>query len=162
LFKDNPLFATSNQKHISARALRYPLCQQRQNSQLQSLIKDCIMAPATLLEEFNVATDGRSEFANVPRQVKSSKSPLPEVQELDSSTATVEDVVNALKITGGVIVRNFLDMEEIDRIMKDVNPYLLSDKPWDGKHNSSDALWYFLTSVLQEISSLQRLDEPLA
>lgn len=67
--------------------------------------------------------------------VKSSKSTLPELKEFDSSLATVEDIVNALKIAGGVIVRNLLSLQEIDRILEDVNPFLDADKPWEGKTN---------------------------
>jgi hypothetical protein len=66
------------------------------------------------------------------QETKSSKSALPKVQEFESSSATVDDIVNALKISGGVIVRNFLGLEEIDQILKDLNPYLDADKPWDG------------------------------
>ncbi|CRG87157.1 putative protein YJR154W [Talaromyces islandicus] len=66
------------------------------------------------------------------KPVKSSKSPLPEVKDFDSSVATVEDIVNALKVAGGVIVRNFLGLQEIDHILEDVNPYLDADRPWDG------------------------------
>jgi hypothetical protein len=54
----------------------------------------------------------------------------------------VEHIVNALKIAGGVIVRNFLDMEEIDRILKNVNPYLDADMPWDGNQSNSAILYY--------------------
>lgn len=61
-----------------------------------------------------------------------SASPLPTLQELENSTVTVEEAVNTLKVTGGVIIRNFLAVVEIDRIMKDVRPYLDADQSWDG------------------------------
>jgi hypothetical protein len=48
----------------------------------------------------------------------------------------VDDIVNALKVSGGVIVHNFLGLQEIDRILEDVNPYLDADKPWDGKQTN--------------------------
>ncbi|KAJ5175039.1 uncharacterized protein N7482_000916 [Penicillium canariense] len=86
------------------------------------------MAPATNSDVIDASSSGPF------KQVRSSKSAIPSVQEFEYSTATVNDIVNALKITGGVIVRNFLGREEIDRIMEDVNPYLDADKPWaDGK-----------------------------
>jgi hypothetical protein len=88
------------------------------------------MSPANPVDELDASLN---DFGHKP--VKSSKSPLPEVKEFDSPLATVEDIVNALKIAGGVIVRNFLSLQEIDRILEDVNPYLDSDKPWDGKQN---------------------------
>jgi hypothetical protein len=62
--------------------------------------------------------------------VKSSKSLLPKVQEFDSSSATVDDAVKAMKIAGGVIVRNLLDMEQVNQITKDVIPYLEADRRW--------------------------------
>jgi hypothetical protein len=88
------------------------------------------MSPANPVDELDASLN---DFGHKP--VKSSKSPLPEVKEFDSPLATVEDIVNALKIAGGVIVRNFLSLQEIDRILEDVNRYLDSDKPWDGKQN---------------------------
>lgn len=94
------------------------------------------MAPANLID-----ADASPKLDGGSKPVKSSKLPLPEVKEFDSSSATVDDVVNALKIAGGVIVRNFLDMEDIDRILKDVNPYLDSDKPWDGNQSNSATLF---------------------
>ena len=70
---------------------------------------------------------------DTPEKIQSSNSPLPTVQVFERSSATVDDIVNALKLAGGVVVRNFLDLEDIDRILGDINPYLDSDKPWDGK-----------------------------
>ncbi|KAF2121339.1 hypothetical protein BDV96DRAFT_594549 [Lophiotrema nucula] len=64
--------------------------------------------------------------------VKSSKSPLPEVKEFDAATATIDDLVAALKVAGGVIIRNLLAQDELDNIEKDVRPWLEKDKPWDG------------------------------
>jgi hypothetical protein len=66
------------------------------------------------------------------KEVKSSKSPLPEVKEFDATTVTVDELVDALKIAGGVIVRNLLTKEELDQIEADVRPWLEKDKPWEG------------------------------
>jgi hypothetical protein len=104
------------------------------------------MASASLIDEFDASPDDSRKFDGTSEPVKSSKSPLPDIEEFDSSSATVEDVVNALKIAGGVIVRNFLGMEEINRILKDVNPYLEADKPWDGKQSSPATLYRLLIS----------------
>ncbi|RDW58182.1 hypothetical protein BP6252_13593 [Coleophoma cylindrospora] len=90
------------------------------------------MAPATLINDFETYPGGCREFDGTSNPVKSSKSPLPDVKEFECSSATVDDIVSALKITGGVIVRNFLDLEDINRILEDVNPYLEADKPWGG------------------------------
>ncbi len=94
------------------------------------------MAPATLVDEVNVTSNGQCKLDGVSKPPKSSKSPLPEVKELDASSATVDDVVRCLKTAGGVVVRRFLGLEEIDRILEDVNPYLDEDKPWDGNEAS--------------------------
>ena len=66
-------------------------------------------------------------------ELKSSLSPLPEVLKLHNSTATKEAVVNALKISGGVIIRGLLKTEEVKQIEQDARPWLEKDKPWDGE-----------------------------
>lgn len=99
------------------------------------------MAPTTLTDEFDACSNGCHTLGDASESLKSSKSPLLDVKEFHSSSATVEHVVNALKIAGGVIVRNFLGMEEIDRILKDVNPYLDADMPWDGNQCHSATLY---------------------
>ncbi|OKL56437.1 hypothetical protein UA08_08161 [Talaromyces atroroseus] len=78
------------------------------------------------------STNRIDQSFDASKKVQSSKSPIPKVQAFEGSAATVNDIVNALKLAGGVIVRNFLDLKDIDRILKDVNPYLDADKPWDG------------------------------
>lgn len=109
------------------------------------------MAPATLIDGLDATTNnGHSKLGGIPRLLKSSKSQLPEVKELDSSSATVADAVDALKVTGGVIVRNFLGSAEINRILEDVNPHLEADKPWDGMYTkpAQQVRSYYLTSHL--------------
>jgi hypothetical protein len=66
------------------------------------------------------------------KELKSSESPLPEVMKFDAATVTVEELVDALKIAGGVIVRNLLTKDELDQIEADVRPWLEKDIPWDG------------------------------
>jgi hypothetical protein len=66
-------------------------------------------------------------------ELKSSLSPMPEVMELHNSTATKEAVVNALKISGGVIIRGLLKAEEVKQIEQDARPWLERDKPWNGE-----------------------------
>jgi hypothetical protein len=70
------------------------------------------------------------------KELKSSNSPLPEVKEFDASTTTVEELVDALKIAGGVIIRNLLTKAEVDQIEADVRPWLAKDKPWEGIEKS--------------------------
>lgn len=69
-------------------------------------------------------------------ELKSSLSPLPEVLELDSSTATKEAVVNALKLSGGVVIRGLLKPEEVKQIEQDARPWLEKDQPWKGESGS--------------------------
>ncbi|KAH8655361.1 phytanoyl-CoA dioxygenase family protein [Xylariales sp. PMI_506] len=66
-------------------------------------------------------------------ELKSSKSPLPAVKEFDAATCTIAELVDALRHTGGIIVRNLLSAEEIAQIEVDVRPWLEDDKPWDGE-----------------------------
>ena len=65
-------------------------------------------------------------------ELKSSASPLAIVPEFDSSTASADDLVDALKVAGGVVVRGLLRQEELDQIERDVRPWLEQDTPWDG------------------------------
>lgn len=67
------------------------------------------------------------------KELKSSKSPLPEVKEFEATNATVDELVDALKVAGGVVIRNMLTKNELDQIESDVRPWLNKDKPWDGK-----------------------------
>ncbi|KAI9666424.1 MAG: hypothetical protein M1821_004360 [Bathelium mastoideum] len=65
-------------------------------------------------------------------ELKCSKSPLPQVREFDAATVTVDELVDALKVAGGVVVRNMLNKSELDQIEADVRPWLEKDKPWEG------------------------------
>ena len=62
-------------------------------------------------------------------KLKSSLPPIPEVFELHNSTATKEVVVNALKISGVVIIRGLLKHEEMTQIEEDAWPWLEKGKP---------------------------------
>lgn len=64
--------------------------------------------------------------------LKSSKSPLPPVLDFDAHSCTSDELVEALKVSGGVVVRNLLTTEELREIETDVRPWLDKDKPWDG------------------------------
>ena len=69
---------------------------------------------------------------NPQPELKSSLSTPPEVLELHALTATREAVVEALKVTGGVIIRRLLKPEEVEQIEQDARPWLEKDKPWNG------------------------------
>ena len=64
---------------------------------------------------------------------KSELSPLPEVLELHYSNATKDQVVDALKVAGGVFIRGLLTPEQTRQIERDAGPWLEKDKPWNGK-----------------------------
>jgi len=58
------------------------------------------------------------------------KRPLPEVKSLDKATTTVEEVVQALAISGCVI-QNVASPETLALIEKDTRPHFASDKPYE-------------------------------
>lgn len=64
----------------------------------------------------------------------SPRSPLPVVQEFDAATVTVDQLVEALKLAGGVVVRNMLSQQELSEIEADVRPWLEKDIPWEGDY----------------------------
>lgn len=64
--------------------------------------------------------------------LKGPSSSLPPVLEFDAEKCTSDDLVAALKISGGVIIRNFLTTTEVATIEADVRPWLDKDKHWDG------------------------------
>lgn len=101
-------------------------------------------------DNLDVCPEGCSHSNSKSTEVKSSTSPLPDVQQFDSSVAVVDDVIKALKITGGVILRNFLGTEEIDQILSDVNPHLDADQPWgDGKRSFCDLQTIFMLTPIE-------------
>lgn len=66
--------------------------------------------------------------------LKSPSSPLPEVQTFDASTCTVEQLVAALRVAGGVVIRGLLDKDELVNLETDVRPWLDKDTAWgDGE-----------------------------
>lgn len=65
------------------------------------------------------------------KEPMSSKSPLPEVKSFDAATVTVDELVAALRVAGGVVIRNMLNKEELDAIEGDVRPWLNKDKAWE-------------------------------
>lgn len=79
-------------------------------------------------------------MANVPAglidltgsDLKGPSSPLPPVLEFDAGKCTSDELIAALKLSGGVIIRNFLNKTEIATIEADVRPWLDKDKHWDG------------------------------
>ncbi|KAI9731230.1 MAG: hypothetical protein M1834_005423 [Cirrosporium novae-zelandiae] len=56
---------------------------------------------------------------------------LPQVRALPNNVP-VDEVVDALKVTGGVIIRNLVSHEHLDQIEKNLRPYLEADHEWEG------------------------------
>lgn len=63
-------------------------------------------------------------------ELKSPASPLPEVKIFNAASATVEDLVEAIRVAGGVVIRNVLDQDELARIERDTRPELEKDTAW--------------------------------
>jgi ectoine hydroxylase-related dioxygenase (phytanoyl-CoA dioxygenase family) len=57
---------------------------------------------------------------------------FPKVQSFPADAA-VEDVVAALKVAGGCIIRDYVSEEDLNEIQKDLRPHLEADVPWTGE-----------------------------
>jgi hypothetical protein len=49
-------------------------------------------------------------------EIEMARATLPKVLALDSKTCTVEEIVDAMKVTGGVIIRNAVSHDTLDLI----------------------------------------------
>lgn len=67
-----------------------------------------------------------------PAEAEAIKATLPKVISLDANTATVDEIVEAMKIAGGLVIRNAVSHEALDQIEKDMRPKLDEDAPWEG------------------------------
>lgn len=56
---------------------------------------------------------------------------LPKVQSFPP-TASVDELVAAIKLAGGCIIKNVLTLEQVKQIETDLRPYLDQDVPWEG------------------------------
>ncbi|KAK5462462.1 hypothetical protein LTS15_002174 [Exophiala xenobiotica] len=63
-------------------------------------------------------------------ELKSPASPLPEVKIFDAATATVDELVDALRVAGGLVVRNVMNKDELASLEKDIRPELEKDTAW--------------------------------
>lgn len=73
--------------------------------------------------------------------IKGPHSPQPEMQYIDrkgyaTEDALLEDIVKALQIAGGCVVRNLVDQEHLDAIEKEIRPHLLMQERWSGEGGS--------------------------
>ncbi|KAH8804433.1 phytanoyl-CoA dioxygenase family protein [Xylogone sp. PMI_703] len=67
------------------------------------------------------------------QHVQSSASPLPDVKSFHIDTTNTQEVVNALRQTGGCIIKGLVQKQHLDQIESDLRPYLDADQPWQGK-----------------------------
>jgi hypothetical protein len=56
--------------------------------------------------------------------------PAFQLKEFPASTATKDEVVDALIVDGGCIIRNFVSPSDLATIESDVRPFIDFDKPW--------------------------------
>ncbi|KIX09741.1 uncharacterized protein Z518_00822 [Rhinocladiella mackenziei CBS 650.93] len=90
------------------------------------------MAPAAV--EFPVPIPKSLETTKdvqANEDLKSPDSPLPEVKVFEAATCKVDELVSALRVSGGLIVRGILNEEEIASLEKDTRPWLEKDTAWD-------------------------------
>lgn len=89
------------------------------------------MAPSAVEVAVPVAKtiDGTNGL-RVNDELKSPASPLPEVKIFDAGSATVEDLVDAIRVAGGVVIRNVLNQDELAMMERDIRPELEKDTAW--------------------------------
>jgi hypothetical protein len=79
------------------------------------------MAPRLGLSHESASNFYASKGSSVPptktkEEAEKVKATLPKVLALDAKTCTVDEVVNAMKMTGGVIIRNAVSHDALDLI----------------------------------------------
>ena len=92
------------------------------------------MAPSTVEIPVIIPKSFSTPTASAPEikieDLKGPESPLPEVKKFNAGSCTVEEVVSALRVAGGVVVRGLLNADEISKLEADTRPYLDSDEAW--------------------------------
>ncbi|PMD50301.1 uncharacterized protein K444DRAFT_637688 [Hyaloscypha bicolor E] len=79
------------------------------------------MAPRLGLGHDSASSFHASKGYSIPptktkEEIEMAKATLPKVLALDSKTCTVEEIVDAMKVTGGVIIRNAVSHDALDLI----------------------------------------------
>ncbi len=89
------------------------------------------MAPSAVEVPVPVAKSiASTNSVSTREELKSPASPLPEVKTFDAATATVDELVNALRVAGGLVIRNVLNKDELASLEKDIRPELEKDTAW--------------------------------
>lgn len=55
------------------------------------------------------------------------------VETFDAATVSGEQLVKSISAYGGIIIRNFLSLDTVKKIEKDIRPYIDNDKTWSGE-----------------------------
>src|ERR1700761_3148917 len=84
--------------------------------------------PAVIPKAFSTPTTTNGHVKN--RDLKGPDSPLPEVKIFDAASCSVEELVAALRVAGGVVVRGVLNKDELADLEKDTRPWLEKDNAW--------------------------------
>ncbi|EXJ83942.1 hypothetical protein A1O3_04609 [Capronia epimyces CBS 606.96] len=70
------------------------------------------------------------EGSQAPKVKSVHTPPPPKVHSFDASTASCDQIVQALSLCGGCIVRGMVPTEKLEQIERDTRPYIQADKPW--------------------------------
>ncbi|GAA5889936.1 hypothetical protein JCM6882_004371 [Rhodosporidiobolus microsporus] len=65
--------------------------------------------------------------------------PVPQVQSFNAKTVTPAELVEALRLAGGVIIRNFVDHPILDQIERELRPFLAPVPPKDSNDSKGTA-----------------------
>lgn len=65
---------------------------------------------------FHTSKRASSSPAKTKDEAEKIKATLPKVVSLDAKTCTVDEIVDALKVAGGLIIRNAVSHEALDQI----------------------------------------------
>ena len=79
------------------------------------------MAPRLGLSHDSASSFHTSKGSSTPppktkKEAEAVKATLPKVVSLDAETCTVDEIVEAMKVTGGVIIRNAVSHDALDQI----------------------------------------------
>ena len=94
------------------------------------------MAPQLGLGHTSVSSYHPSKGESIPptrtaAEAEALKATLPKVISLDAKTATVDQIVAAMKIAGGLVIRNAVSNEALDQIESEWLTFLLQSVDWN-------------------------------
>lgn len=82
------------------------------------------------------------------------------VDSFEASTVTADAVVKSLARDGGCFVRGLVDSAALDTMLKEVQPYIEADVPWEGEFFPPEARRTFSHKLcLDDRTVLNQLQE---